>query len=95
MSNRSNSLSFLFFSDGLTALHTAAYEGQQAICQLLLAHGSHIDTRDNMEMTALMAATTVGSEELVNILLSNDASVDLLDQDSRTVLSIAASQVKH
>ena len=46
-----------------------------------------------MEMTALMAATTVGSEELVNILLSNDASVDLLDQDSRTVLSIAASQV--
>ena len=77
---------------GMTPLLVAAYEGNEAVCELLLDSDADVDHMDSNGRTALQAATTMGHSNVVSLLLFWGAAVDTIDNDGRTVLCLAAQQ---
>lgn len=73
-----------FFSD--TPLHIAAYEGHNAVIELLINHGADINCKSRNGLTPLHFATIRGHKELVELLISCGAMVNAKDCDGWTPL---------
>ncbi|KAJ2976799.1 hypothetical protein NQ176_g4736 [Zarea fungicola] len=69
-----------------TALWWAAYNGNEAIVELLLQEGAPVDKKDSDGLTALWWAAYKGNEAIVKLLLSNGSRVDTKDKNGRTEL---------
>jgi hypothetical protein len=72
-----------------SALHMAAYTGQRAICEELIAAGALINSQDAKGYTPLILATMYNKPDIVSLLLSHHASKNLQDKAGRTALQIA------
>jgi ankyrin repeat protein len=74
-----------------TALHKAAYHGQESVAGLLLNRGAKLESPDNHGATALHWAAAVGDLALVQLLLDRGAKVNAADRDDKwTALHRAA-----
>lgn len=72
---------------GYTALHYAARNGHDQICEILLQHGAYVDAKTgNGGATALHRAAAQGHVKVVQILLENGADASLKDADGYTPL---------
>ena len=64
------------------------------MCELLLEADADVDQADLGGRTPLLAAASMGHGHIVELLLFWGCYVDSIDAEGRTVLSIAAAQVK-
>jgi ankyrin repeat protein len=72
-------------------LTNAARQGHEAVMRLLLAHGTYVDTMDELlGNTALMEAAEEGHEAVVRLLLVHGASVEIANVLSKSALTRAA-----
>jgi len=78
--------------DRRTALHWAAYEGDEAMIVLLITHGANTEIRDHKNRTALHIAAERGYDKVVQVLVTQDANTEALDSQNRTALHIAAER---
>merc|ERR1711963_1192748 len=79
-------------SDGLTALHRAARDGDlEAAENLIIQRHADVNAKTNnfFEMTPLHLAARYGHKDVVQLLLSHSAEVDAKDDDGKTALQIA------
>ena len=76
----------------LTALHTAAVRGHEAIVEALLSWGAIVDPQDFQGMTPLYAACQSGQLACVLALLKAGASVSLPLNDGGLPIHIAAQK---
>lgn len=81
-----------FSPDGFTALHLAAFFGQPAAAELLIAAEAEIDARstNTMRVTPLHSAAAGRRPQVVRILLDNDADPTLRQSGGYTPLHSAA-----
>lgn len=70
--------------------HNAAFFGDLATIDDMLARGTSVDTRDNFGATALMYAAEEGHTVIVKRLLSAGADVNAMNDGGLTPLMIAA-----
>lgn len=78
---------------GLTALMYAAYNGHQAIIQLLLTNGADINQANELNRTALMMAASGKYPEAVQLLIDAGADVRVRDgAEGWTALMVAAAE---
>ncbi|KAF2212469.1 hypothetical protein CERZMDRAFT_3410, partial [Cercospora zeae-maydis SCOH1-5] len=61
---------------GLKPLHQAAVTGQNAMCELLLDRGAHVDCLDDEQNTPLHYAAAAGSVSSVKVLLRAGADIE-------------------
>lgn len=73
-----------------TALMLAAFEGHEAVVQLLLAFGASVNARDAEDWTALMLAAVNDHEPVVQLLLEAGADVHAVEEDQYTALMLTA-----
>lgn len=78
-------------SDGYSALHKAAYNGNCEMAELLLARGANIDGRTNLQWTPLHSACQWNHPKMVELLVSRGADVNALSEGKQTPLHIAAT----
>lgn len=78
--------------DGFTALHLAAFFGQPAAAELLVAAGAPIDVRstNTMRVTPLHSAAAGRRPQVVALLLAAGADPQLVQQGGYTPLHSAA-----
>lgn len=73
---------------GRTPLSWAARRGNDAVVNLLIEKGAHVDSKDTDDWTPLLWAAQSGNEAVVRLLLGKGADVDLKDPKyGRTPLS--------
>ncbi len=77
---------------GRTALHLAAKQGQKEIVDLLIAKGTSLSTKDDMDATLLHNAAIGGLSDLFKRLIAEGAALDDLDARGRTPLHYAVKQ---
>ena len=65
---------------GWTALHNSAFNGHDAICQLLINEGADIEAVDNLGGTPLHKATHDDHTSAVGCLLNASANVHAVDK---------------
>jgi len=70
-------------ADGLTALHTAAIDGNYKIAEYLIKRGINVNQKDNEGWTALHAAAGTGNLRIANFLVGKGALVDHINCDGR------------
>ncbi|KAI9674017.1 MAG: hypothetical protein M1829_003860 [Trizodia sp. TS-e1964] len=75
---------------GKTALIWAAWNGHEAVVQLLLEKGANVEAKDNDGWTALIRAAWEGHEAVVQLLLEKGANAETKDNYERTALIYAA-----
>jgi len=79
---------------GWTPLHTAAYEGQRAVAEMLLAHGADVNAKAADGYTPLhstaLSYKQEGQQELAELLLAHSANPNAETEDGHTPLQIAA-----
>jgi len=81
--------------DGQTALHWAAYTGQKAAAELLLAKGAKVDQQKTIggdwswSGTPLHYAAWAGRKQIAELLLAHMADVNARDDWGRTPLFVA------
>lgn len=81
--------------DGTTALHWAAYTGQTAIAELLLARGADVRATTRLgSLTPLMMAAKNGHAEIVARLLDAGADAGAPNANGTTPLMLAAAAGK-
>jgi ankyrin repeat protein len=80
-------------TQGRTALHVAAYGGQQHAVELLLDSAATVDVADVHGVTALMAACGRGHAGLARTLLRRGADVARCDHQGRNALHHGETQV--
>ena len=81
--------------DSKTALHVAAFYGQEAIVKFLLEEGAHVNTLGfRHKNTPLQIAALHGHIEVVKLLIERRADINAKDTLNRTALSMAAGN-KH
>ncbi|KAK2587933.1 hypothetical protein KPH14_004021 [Odynerus spinipes] len=74
-------------SAGYTALHYAARNGHNQICETLLQHGANVNAKTRCgQATALHRAATQGHDRVVETLLKHGADVNSKDVDGCTPL---------
>ena len=73
-------------SDGLTALHYAAKNGDCSLISLLLDDGVKCNVKDAKGMTPLHYAACDGHVDAVKLLAEKTSSIDVLDSENRTPL---------
>lgn len=75
-------------------LHTAAMgirgKACRYICELLIAHGADVHSKDKHDETPLHRAAQIGCLDITELLLDCGADVDALNTVRRSALSIAA-----
>ncbi len=82
-----------FGADGARhLLHLAAWYGNGAAAEALLARGWSTDERDDVGCTPLHAACAAGQERMALLLLERGASVEARDELGRTPIHVAAEQ---
>ncbi|OAQ61390.1 ankyrin repeat domain-containing protein [Pochonia chlamydosporia 170] len=80
-------------SFGRTSLHWAAYEGHEAIVEMLLDKGVDINAHDaNCGCTPLWLAASKGHESICRLLVYNGAHIDATDNCGQTPLLCAAME---
>jgi ankyrin repeat protein len=91
---RDEALPVLLGSDGLSALHLAAFFGQPATARLLIAAGADVNARSGNEsgMRPLHAAVESANNSVAAQLLVAGADPDLARNDGRTALHMAAAR---
>lgn len=78
-------------SSGMTALMLAARQTRLSTVKLLVAHDSHLNTKDAFGRTALMHATETGQTTAVTFLLGTGAcDIDATDAEGLTAFIMAA-----
>jgi ankyrin repeat protein len=78
--------------DGLTALHAAATDGDEAIAQILIAAGANVGAATNLiGSTPLHLAAKHAQAALVRLLLKNGADANRRDTLGATALMLAAA----
>ena len=73
-----------------TALHEAAFTGNENIVNMLIRRGSSLDRVDSNGMSALHKSVSSGSLGVTMVLLKNGATVDVKGPDNKTPLHLAA-----
>lgn len=74
-------------SAGYTALHYAARNGHDRICETLLEHGARVDAKTRSgRATALHRAAAQGHVQVVETLLDHGADANVKDADGYTPL---------
>jgi ankyrin repeat protein len=81
-----------YSQDGWTPLHMAAFFGQPALAEILLANGAdvHARSRNAMDNTPLHAGVAGRATEVVAVLLAHGANVNARQQSGWTPLHSAA-----
>ena len=87
-------------SDGLTALHRAARDGNLEAARNLINQHQHqyhygqayvkVESKNFLKQTSLHLAAEYGHAEVAELLLSHSAEVDAKDRSGRTALHWAA-----
>ena len=77
-------------ANGRTLLHTAAYQGNTQVVNLLIQRGVNVESIDKTGQTALNLAARQGYNDVVVALLKTNADVDHADNDGWTALRSAA-----
>lgn len=77
-------------ANGRTLLHTASYQGNLHLVQLLLLKGANIEALDKSRQSPLNLAAKQGFAEVVSALVEVGANVDNADEDGWTALRSAA-----
>ncbi|XSG74895.1 ankyrin repeat domain-containing protein [Herpetosiphon llansteffanensis] len=80
---------------GHTALHLAAWNGQEAAVALLLAHGADVAAQTKRNQTALQLAVAYGHNATAEILLNHGARPDALSAAMLGRVDLLASLLKH
>lgn len=78
-------------SNGSTALHSAAANGQMQIVELLLQHNCNVNIRALTGATALYGAATAGHWEVVKSLIENGGDMTIATTAGSVPLHSAAS----
>lgn len=78
-------------NEGLSALHCAAFSGQEVVVTLLLNHGADADLKAENGNTPLHLAIFHFSEAMVELQLKNTADIDSRDNRNFTPLLSAAA----
>lgn len=83
---------FLYFQNGLNALHLASKDGHVHVVSELVRRGAIVDSATKKGNTALHIASLAGQEDVVKMLLQNNASVNVQSQNGFTPLYMAAQE---
>ncbi|KAL8724506.1 MAG: hypothetical protein Q9181_006794 [Wetmoreana brouardii] len=75
---------------GKAPLAWAALNGHEAVVELLLERGAHIDSKDAIGYTPLFCAAENGHKAMVKLLVEHGAQVDKKSTSGLTPLSLAA-----
>ena len=70
--------------------HTAAYESEPRVTEVLLRYGANVNARDGRNLTPLHLAAKRANERTIACLLEHGAIVDARDDMGRTPLILAA-----
>lgn len=76
--------------DGTTALHWAAYNGNVALVERLVAAGADVAAANQFGSTPLAEAAVVGNAKIIEALLEGGAPVDAPGADGQTALMVVA-----
>ena len=76
-------------SEGETALHFSAENGDMRVAQMLLNHKADVSLKDNQGATPLLRAANarVGCDEMVRLLVAHGAAPDAADSQGRDVFA--------
>ena len=77
-------------ADGMTALHWAAYQDDQAIAELLLRAGANVKAANRYGVTPLSLACTNGNGTMVELFLQAGADANTVLPGGETALMTAA-----
>jgi uncharacterized protein len=78
-----------------TPLHYAAYNGDRAMAELLLANGADVNAKDYFSGTPLHQAVMKAHKAMVEFLLAKGANVNAKDKSGDTPLHMAAMYKRH
>jgi ankyrin repeat protein len=73
-------------NEGNTALHKAAYNGNEATVQILIDHGADMSLKNKQDETALSLAAGTSAIPIVRLLIDRGADLRTRDQEGRTAL---------
>ncbi len=76
-------------NNGITALITAAIDGNTEIVKMLIKKGANLNTQDGQGRTALMYAVADGNTEIVKMLIKKGAILTMQSKSGNTALSLA------
>ena len=79
--------------DGLTILHTAAFEGALDAVHYLCAFGADINERTPNKETPLHLAAKQGNVAVVKYLIQRGANISLKNGEGKTIRQIAKTQL--
>ncbi|KAL8765452.1 MAG: hypothetical protein Q9209_007479 [Squamulea sp. 1 TL-2023] len=74
-----------------TPLHRAAANGNEAMADLLIRHGAHMEAKDGELMTPLHYACEAGNEKIVALMLNKKSNIEALGRLGMTPLVCAAA----
>ncbi|KAH3846671.1 protein phosphatase 1 regulatory subunit 27-like isoform X1 [Dreissena polymorpha] len=73
---------------GLTPLHQAVLDGNEAAVRLLVNHGADVNKQDKDSWTPLHAACAEGHADIVQFLLENGADKNILTEQGERPLDL-------
>ncbi|WAR20561.1 PPR27-like protein [Mya arenaria] len=73
---------------GLTPLHQAVLDGNEAAVRLLVAHGATVNKQDEDSWTPLHAACAEGHADIVKFLLESGADKNILTDEGERPLDL-------
>lgn len=77
-------------SNGITALHHAAFKGRLDVVKLLIGAGADVNAEDNSGGTPLHAAVIGGHADVAGFLIASGANIEAKEADGWTPLYTAA-----
>jgi ankyrin repeat protein len=77
-------------SDGESALHVAAENGDLHLMQLFLRHGADVETRNDLGWTPLLAAAAMKDLTAIKLLLDHGADLEARTREGESALTMCA-----